>query len=114
LHYIYQLENSNLDCFGFMKPFIRKHELAQLEAFAGSGKAELMYLRGRRRVGKSWLLQDFANSDPGSRFLFAGASDISAPNLLKSFINRWAAFSGLRPIPLVGRIHESCLQEGGV
>jgi AAA+ ATPase superfamily predicted ATPase len=38
----------------------RERELAELERFWGSGRAECIPVTGRRRIGKTWLLEQFA------------------------------------------------------
>ena len=57
-------------------PFIgRDRELAVLEEFAGSGRAELFVLYGRRRVGKTELLQRFCKGRKAVYFLAAQVRD---------------------------------------
>jgi hypothetical protein len=59
-----------------MKPFVgREQELGKLEDLLRSGRASLVVIRGRRRIGKSRLVEEFGR---GKRFL---------------------AFSGLPPAP---------------
>ena len=43
----------------------REHELGVLEELHGSGRAEMFVLYGRRRVGKTELLQQFCNGQAG-------------------------------------------------
>jgi hypothetical protein len=53
-----------------LPPFIgRKRELAVLQELADSGKAELFVLYGRRRVGKTELLQQFCQTHRSVYFL---------------------------------------------
>ena len=45
----------------------RKHELASLKSYYDSGRAEFVALYGRRRVGKTYLVNEFF----GSHFAFS-------------------------------------------
>ncbi len=57
-------------------PFIgRERELAVLEEFAGTSRAEMFVLYGRRRVGKTELLQRFCRGRKAVYFLAAQVRD---------------------------------------
>jgi len=55
--------------------FDRSSELALLERFYASSKAELFVLYGRRRVGKTELLRAFCQGKPGFFFIATLSSD---------------------------------------
>ena len=74
-----------------LKQFIRTRELEELRDFARSSKSEFLYVRGRRRIGKSWLLDSFSREVEA--FLHTGAADASQQGELRRFASRWAAFS---------------------
>lgn len=64
-------------------PFVgRERELAVLGEFAGSGKAELFVLYGRRRVGKTELLQQLCR---GQRSVYFLAAQVRDKDNLKAF-----------------------------
>lgn len=50
----------------------RKSEWAELIELAESDRAELVFMQGRRRVGKSWILQRFA--DAADAIYYQGSS----------------------------------------
>ena len=75
-----------------MKYFRRTRELQLLSDFAESKKSEFMYVRGRRRVGKSWLLNEFSKQRK-NRFLFSGLPDSTSKLTMKAFVNKWLEFS---------------------
>ena len=57
-------------------PFLgRDRDLAYLEELHGSGRPELFVLYGRRRVGKTELLQRFCSSHRAVYFLAAQVRD---------------------------------------
>lgn len=46
-----------------MKPFVgRKNELQRLEDLAKASRASLAVIKGRRRIGKSRLAEEFAKN----------------------------------------------------
>lgn len=69
--------------------FGREVEFNALEDFAGGTKAGFTCVRGRRRVGKSWLLREFQERHKGFCFYFTGAADESAEKAQKRFIAEW-------------------------
>lgn len=70
----------------------REAELARLRSFVDSPKSGFLVVRGRRRVGKTWLLAQFARSV--SAFSFQGDEDSSSRQLLRKFAEEWKRFSG--------------------
>lgn len=81
------------------KPFVgRVDELAQLRGLIGSRRSALVVIKGRRRIGKSRLVTEFAFDQV---FLpFAGLSPVSgitAQDQLDSFARQLAALSHLPP-----------------
>lgn len=69
--------------------FGRDVEFNVLKDFAEGTKAGFTYLRGRRRVGKSWLLKEFQKRCKGFCFYFTGFADESAEKAQKRFIAEW-------------------------
>lgn len=75
-----------------MKEFRRERELKYLRDFVSGKGSGLMYVRGRRRVGKSWLLNAF-QKEIGSCFLFSGSEDSDSKTTLHNFAAEWDRFS---------------------
>lgn len=75
-----------------MKKIKRYRELQKLEEILKSKKSELVYIRGRRRVGKSWLLADLAEANKNCLF-FNGQKDLSSENSTYQFAQTWEKFS---------------------
>lgn len=73
----------------------RKHELASLKSYYDSGRAEFVALYGRRRVGKTYLVNEFF----GSHFAFSiiGVIDGEKSEQIAAFVQ------GLRNIGYSGR-----------
>ncbi len=85
---------------GIMKPFIgRENEMRKLEDLSKSSRSSLVVLKGRRRIGKSRLAEEFGR---GKRFLsFSGlapAKRVSAQNQRDTFAHQLA---GLCRLPLL-------------
>ncbi len=72
--------------------FGRKTELARLQAFVDSTGSGFMVVRGRRRIGKSWLLNRFARRV--AAFSFQGDQDSSSQTLIRKFAQEWTQYSG--------------------
>lgn len=70
----------------------RKAELGRLHSFAGGSHSGFLMVRGRRRIGKSWLLTKF-KEDVGA-FYFQGDDDSSSRQLMKKMAETWKAYSG--------------------
>ena len=77
----------------FMKGVFRKspHELVD-EFLARSGSG-LTYVRGRRRVGKSFFLKQVQDRVPKS-FYFVGLEDATTAHQIQRFITEWERFTG--------------------
>ena len=73
-------------------PILRSNEIRELEIFSNQSKSGFMYLRGRRRVGKSWLLLHWINLNKNYLY-FSGKRDASQKETIKSFIQTWSSFS---------------------
>lgn len=72
---------------------IKRREIEQrLLDILDSPKSEFVYLRGRRRVGKSWSLSSFAANNPNC-FIFTGVKDATFDITLKTFIQKWCLFA---------------------
>jgi AAA+ ATPase superfamily predicted ATPase len=75
-----------------MSNFQRNSELEQIQQVLSSSKAEFLYVRGRRRIGKSWLLSDLQARWPDC-FLFTGDADSSSRQTINKMAEQWSAFS---------------------
>ena len=74
-------------------PFVdRETELATLERAWQSGRAELVVLYGRRRIGKTALLREFMKGKPGTLWVATMGAE---PVLRRSFTD--ALWRTLRP-----------------
>tara|TARA_R110000850_G_scaffold9196_8_gene33997 strand:- start:1615 stop:3093 length:1479 start_codon:yes stop_codon:yes gene_type:complete len=72
--------------------FGRDEELSRLLEFVDSEGSGFLVVRGRRRIGKSWLLARLANQV--SAFSFQGDQDSSTQSLIRKFAQEWAQFTG--------------------
>ena len=70
----------------------REEELNALKAFTTSAKSGFVYVRGRRRVGKSRLLKKLAATRKDI-FYFQGAEDSNKSATLADFASAWDSFS---------------------
>ncbi len=76
-----------------MEKFVgRIKELTLLKEFVEQPGSGFTYVRGRRRVGKSWLLKEFQKKT-GRCFYFAGAADESNKKAIERFTEVWEDFS---------------------
>lgn len=75
-----------------MSEFKRVQELKELEQVLRTEKSEFIYVRGRRRVGKSWLLADLSKTKPNC-FLFTGEADASTKRTITKMATQWSEFS---------------------
>lgn len=73
--------------------FPRKDEMSELNQISNSSKSEFIYVRGRRRIGKSWLLVEWASKQKNCLY-FSGKKDASKQDTLQQFIQEWTRFSG--------------------
>lgn len=74
-----------------------KAEKELLEIIQRSKKSEFLYLRGRRRVGKSTLLKKIQTSHPNI-FYFIGIGDESGDKTLARFAKAWDQFTGKKSL----------------
>lgn len=75
------------------KIFERTNELALIKKALEEKGSGFFYVRGRRRVGKSWLLKKLAEKDKNV-FYFMGALDAKTQVTLSEFAQSWIVFSG--------------------
>lgn len=78
---------------GYEKDFRRLQEYRQIESAVEKKNSQFIYVRGRRRVGKSWLLEKLAKENKNI-FYFMGASDAKVNVTMGDFAEAWALFSG--------------------
>lgn len=73
----------------------RETDIGYLDEFVSKKGSGLIFVRGRRRVGKSWLLKEFANKHRRQRiFCFSGRLDERTKRgALKRMVMEWEAFS---------------------
>lgn len=72
--------------------YSRKKEISELIEFHKNSKAGFLYLRGRRRVGKSWILQKLTEAIPDI-FYFSGKLDSNTRETRTDFITNWSYFA---------------------
>jgi AAA+ ATPase superfamily predicted ATPase len=58
-----------------------------------SKKPEFVYVRGRRRIGKSWILKTLTKDHPGQCFYYMGGPDQTQDFSRKQFIEEWSSFT---------------------
>ncbi len=78
----------------------REHELGILERFLNKGSATLLVIKGRRRIGKSRLLKEFAKNF-GRAYFFSGlppTSKTTAQSQREEFARQLQRASGLPPV----------------
>ncbi|MBF0105062.1 MAG: AAA family ATPase [Deltaproteobacteria bacterium] len=78
--------------------FSRNQELQFLESVAKSRKSEWLFIRGRRRIGKTWLLKKFQSRSVRTRFYIAGSKGARLSVKLKNFAKEWDAFTGKKEL----------------
>lgn len=66
----------------------RTHEIRELQQFANQDKAGFLYVRGRRRVGKSWLLTNWSSIRKDCIY-FSGKKDATKQETLRQYIQTW-------------------------
>jgi AAA+ ATPase superfamily predicted ATPase len=72
--------------------FARASPTLSLEEVVSSSHAEFVYVRGRRRIGKSWLLKKLSTSKKNI-FYYMGSLDNTNSHSMKEFIQEWCKFS---------------------
>ena len=70
----------------------RKAALSELRSFVAKPGSGFTFLRGRRRVGKTWLLKKF-QLESESCFYFMGLEDADDSRTKKAFAEAWQRFS---------------------
>lgn len=75
-----------------MKFYGRQNEIQYLNEFVNTPKSGLIYVRGRRRVGKSLLLQYFKTKNTNC-FYFSGTIDSSDEKIRRDFAEAWDQFA---------------------
>lgn len=73
--------------------FGRERELRLIDSFLDGDGSGFTHLRGRRRIGKTELLNS-VRAGRGNCFLFTGREDESNRNCLKRFAKEWDQFIG--------------------
>jgi AAA+ ATPase superfamily predicted ATPase len=82
----------------FIPFFGRQKQFDELESFAKSPKAGFVFLRGRRRVGKSRLLQKFCRNNTVLSFYFMAKQDATDQSHVKDFALEWDLFLDQRQL----------------
>jgi AAA+ ATPase superfamily predicted ATPase len=75
-----------------MDNFNRESEYKEILSIIKKPAASFFYVRGRRRVGKSWLLKKLAQNEKNT-FYYMGAKDHTSTNSISDFIIEWEIFS---------------------
>jgi len=73
--------------------FSRSDEIKTITGIMNSGKSEFFYVRGRRRIGKSWILKKISKH-LRDVFYFMGSADSSSSKTMTDFVLDWSSFSG--------------------
>lgn len=76
----------------------RNHELQRLQTFLQQPGSGFTYMRGRRRVGKSWLLKKFQQKQKSFCFYFSGAADENTSSTIKRFVIEWEQLAQTRSL----------------
>ena len=77
----------------------RENELQQLSDFLGAEGSGFLHLRGRRRVGKSWLLTELQGRRGG--FYFQGEQDSTTKQLQATMAAAWDENVGQKSLSLI-------------
>ena len=77
----------------------RKNELHKLSEFYNMQGAGFLHLRGRRRIGKSWLLIEYQKKVGG--VYFQGEQDSSTKELQSTMANLWDEYVGKKHLSLI-------------
>lgn len=75
-----------------MTKILRVQELQSLSRFCATSDSGFTFLRGRRRVGKTWLLRDFQANTPNC-FYFMGLEDADDEGTRRHLAESWHEFS---------------------
>jgi predicted AAA+ superfamily ATPase len=79
--------------------FGRENELQQLSEFLRAPGSGFLHLRGRRRVGKSWLLMELQGRSGG--FYFQGEQDSTTKQLQTTMAAGWDEYVGQKNLSLI-------------
>ncbi|MBI4356279.1 MAG: AAA family ATPase [Gammaproteobacteria bacterium] len=71
-----------------MTYYPRTFEINELKKFAEQDKAGFLYVRGRRRIGKSWVLINWSSKRKNCIY-FSGKKDATKQETLRQFIQTW-------------------------
>jgi AAA+ ATPase superfamily predicted ATPase len=74
--------------------FLRKYQERELKKILQSQRSEFFYIRGRRRIGKSWLLEKFSRENSENVLYFTGKLDSKSKDSMREFSQKWSEFSG--------------------
>jgi hypothetical protein len=77
----------------------REAELQQLSEFVGAKGSGFLHLRGRRRIGKSWLLTELQRRSGG--FYFQGEQDSTTKQLQATLARDWDEHVGQKNLSLI-------------
>ncbi len=79
----------------------RNEEIQYLTELKNEVKSGFLYVRGRRRVGKSWLLQEFRDQCLKKEcFYFSGVADLNNNETIERFVIEWEIFIGKQSLSL--------------
>lgn len=85
--------------YASMNEFKRSNEYQAISHILKAPGASFFYVRGRRRVGKSWLLKKIAVKRANT-FYYMGTKDSKEANSLSDFVIEWEEFSGVKNLSL--------------
>ncbi|ETR67927.1 MAG: hypothetical protein OMM_04869 [Candidatus Magnetoglobus multicellularis str. Araruama] len=77
----------------------RENELHKLSEFYHMQGAGFLHLRGRRRIGKSWLLIEYQSKVGG--VYFQGEQDSSTKELQSTMAHLWDEYAGKEHLSLI-------------
>lgn len=78
----------------------RQDEFRLINKIVTQKKSHFFYLRGRRRVGKSWMMKELENKNK-KVFYFMGSKDARGEVSLKLFIEKWEAFAQVQNLSVL-------------
>ena len=73
--------------------------MESLNRFLKKSGSGFLHVRGRRRVGKTWLLTDFAKKEKA--FIFQGEEDADTKSLQKTFAELWSKYSNDKTLSFI-------------
>lgn len=81
-----------------MRDLPRDHSRQRLQAFYQKSGAGLVFVRGRRRIGKTWLLEDLESALGEGAFRIVCRKHTRDSAVLKEILVEWARRSGRREL----------------